>query len=438
MLANCWQHCIFVYMNYSLKFYLDRPSPDAKSKEERSIFYYITWKGYRLRKSTGKKCRQCDWTGDRVTSKVEYALKINPFLTDIEHKVEKFFESAKFIPSKEEIESLISGKSSTAGGLIIPHLEVFIDRSRSGDRKTRKGKRVGLSAIGSYEYLKKILEAYEKKKGVRLTLEDMNDRFYDQFTAYMWDELDFYDNSTGSVIKNLRTFLNWAAEEEIIKKVDFAKWIIWKESIDIVVLYPDELKILFNIPVPAELQETKDLFLSGCMTCLRAANLLTLGRDNLIGDQLKVLSVKTNKPIMIDVNPMLKEIFGRYENLVPEMKIRKFNKELKKLGAWLKAQILKEKKEGFIGNSWDSKFIRTRYKRGEAILEYLDMANMISTHTMRRTGITNLLMMGLSEIEVKSISGHSFTGDSFLKYVKIAEQFTSKKSNEAWAKISQL
>jgi site-specific recombinase XerD len=425
-------------MNYSLKFYLDRPFPDAKSKEERSIFYYITWKGYRLRKSTGKKCRQCDWAGDRVFSKVEYAKKVNPFLTDIEHRIEKYFESVQFTPSKEEVESLISGKASSSSDLIIPHLEEFITKSRSGERKTRKGKRVGLSTAGGYDYLKKIIESFEEKKGVRLTLEDMDDRFYNRFTAYMWEDLDFYDNSTGSVVKNLRTFLNWAADEGIIKKVDYTKWIIWKENIDIIVLYPDELKILFNIAVPKELQETKDLFLSGCMTCLRAANLLALGRENLVGDQLKVISVKTNKPIMIDVNPMLREIFDRYENLVPEMKIRKFNKELKKLGAWLKAEILKEERQGFVGNAWASKFIRTRYKRGEAIQEYLDMANMISTHTMRRTGITNLLMMGLSEIEVKSISGHSFTGDSFLKYVKIAEQFISKKSNEAWAKISKL
>jgi hypothetical protein len=425
-------------MNYSLKFYLDRPFTDAKSKEERSIFYYITWKGDRLRKSTGKKCRQCDWAGDRVSSKVEYSTKINPFLTDIEHRVEKYFESVQYIPSKEEVESLISGKTSGSSDLIIPHLEDFIAKSRSGERKTRKGKRIGLSTAGGYDYLKKIIETFEEKKGRRVTLEDMNDRFYSQFTSYMWEELDFYDNSTGSVIKNLRTFLNWAADEGIIKKVNYAKWIIWRESIDIVVLYPDELKILFNIEVPKELQETKDLFLSGCMTCLRASNLLTMGKENLIGDQLKVLSVKTNKPIMLDVNPMLREIFDRHENLVPEMKIRKFNKELKKLGAWLKAEILKEEREGFVGNAWGSKFIRTRYKRGEPIQEYLDMANMISTHTMRRTGITNLLMMGLSEIEVKSISGHSFTGDSFLKYVKIAEQFISKKSNEAWAKISKL
>lgn len=425
-------------MNYSLTFYLNRASEDPKSKEEKTIYYYITWKGDRLRKSTGKVCRQCDWDKQRVNTKLEYSSKVNPALSDIEYKIEKFFERLNYIPSQKEVLAIISD-SNTSGEGVVSCFESFIAKSKNGERKTKKGKKVKKKTISKYEYALTILKSFEEKQSYPLRWERINDGFYHKFTEYMWEDLKLYDNSVGTVINPLKTFLNWCVDEKIINhKIYNDSWITWKEDIDIVVLYPAELKILFNAEIPKEHKATAHLFLAGCMTCLRVSNLMELDKDkHIVGSQLKIIAAKTYKSIMLDIPPMLQDIFDQYENLLPTTAVNYFNMKLKKLGAWLKEEIQKGDKKDFVGNSWDSKFIRTRYKRGEGIQIPCNIEDMISSHTMRRTGITNLLMMGLSETEVKGISGHSFSGESFAKYVKIAEGFLSKKSNDAWGRIAQ-
>ncbi len=432
-------------MKYSLKFYLDRPDSSDKSKEEKSIYYQLTWKGERLRKSTEKKCRQCDWENQRVVKKSESSLKVNPFLVDFEYKIEKFFENRASKPSPSEIEIFINGKVEENTNEFLTLFDKFIKDSETGIRLTKGGKKIKPLTIKSYKQTKSILTNFADKKKLSLSWKIIDDKFYNRFTAYMWDDLDYYDNAVGSRIRVLKTFLNWCESEKYISSNIYNdSWITWEEQIDIVVLYPDELSLLFNADAKDDrLNKTKDTFLSGCMTCLRVSNLLGLLPEEYTGSQLKVITVKGDKPLYLDVNPLLKKIFdkyeGKYNTLLPTISEQKFNDALKDLAKWFKKYLDDNQdkiKEGFVGNNWNKQFLRTRYKRGEPIRIKIDFTEMISSHTMRRTGITNLLMMGLSEIEVKEISGHSLNSKDFPKYVKIAKQFISKKSNDAWNKIA--
>lgn len=434
-------------MNYSLNFFLVRPDKDKNSKDVKTIYYYLTWGGLRLRKSTGEKCRQCDWIESdkkgkvqRVNGKLEYSTKVNVKLSDFENKIEKYFEPLVRVPVLEEVEALINGEEYVKDEFKGVFAR-FIKESEDGDRVTKKGKRIKVLTIKSYKQVQNIILEFEKKTGYDLNWKNINDKFYLKLTNYLFDELDYYDNGVGTVVKVLKTFLNWAVDEGIIKsRLYTSNWIKWEEQIDIVVLYPDELNLLFNLEAPTDrLQRTKDIFLAGCMTCLRVTNLLGVDKVDLTGNKLKVIAVKSDKPIHLEVPPLLMQIFKKYDNMLPEISQAQFNTALKDLAKWLGEYIRtnrKSLKQGFIGNDWGKKFIKTRYKRGEPIRVQKEMSEMITSHTMRRTGITSLLMMGLSEIEVKSISGHSISSEDFAKYVKIAEQFINKKSTEAWSKIA--
>lgn len=434
-------------MKYTLNFYLENPDKDYSSQNVKTIYYYITWSGQRLRKSTKEKCRQCDWIESdkkgkvqRVNKKLDYAINVNSRLTDIEYNIDKLFSSNK-TPSDIEIISAIEG--TPVSKLEFKDLyRKFIDDSKSGERVSKKGKRIKKLTYRSYEHAFNILERFEKEKKFKLKWENINDKFYNRFTNYMWDDLNYYDNSVGSIIKEVRTFLNWCEDEKYISKAPHnSSWVVWEEEIDMVVLYPDELNILFNAdPETERLQRTKDIFLAGCMTCLRVSNLLSLKKEDLTGNKLKIISVKIDKPIFLDVPPMLMKIFKKYDNLLPQISQQKFNEALKDLAVWMAKYIKDNKKKlkkDFVGNDWTKDVMVTRYKRGEPIQIPTPITEMITSHTMRRTGITNLLMMGLSEIEVKSISGHSLSSKDFGKYVKIAERFISNKSNSAWGAIAK-
>ncbi|WP_192811640.1 tyrosine-type recombinase/integrase [Pontibacter sp. BAB1700] len=223
-------------------------------------------------------------------------------------------------------------------------------------------------------------------------------------------------------------------------------WKVWKEKIEILVMYADEIRILHNMQIESDkLTRTRDIFLIGAFTCLRVEDLLSLTDNDLlvIGDEhyINTLVGKTQKNLTVRLNPIGVEIIKRYRKkyrtLLPPISSVKFNENLKDLAAAFKSHLkeLKQSNElNIVGNDWEKDFKRVRWKRGKQVVEYVPKEKFISSHCMRRSGITNLLMLGMTPTEVKTISGHSFNSTDFEKYVRISEQVTANKSVEAWSK----
>ena len=59
----------------------------------------------------------------------------------------------------------------------------------------------------------------------------------------------------------------------------------------------------------------------------------------------------------------------------------------------------------------------------------------ITTHTMRRTAITTLLIMGVPETMVRKISGHAPGSKEFYKYVGIAHEHLNEQVRTAYNKL---
>jgi len=51
----------------------------------------------------------------------------------------------------------------------------------------------------------------------------------------------------------------------------------------------------------------------------------------------------------------------------------------------------------------------------------------MSSHMMRRTAITTLLILGMPEHLVRKISGHSHTSSSFNRYVHYAQAYIDRE-----------
>lgn len=432
-----------------LNFYLRPSRTDLKP-----IYLFISLKARKpLRMGFSVKEIHWDKKKQRVKAAVSGAENINDVLEKMEKRAQKIYSEMdlptldRILKQLEEPEQAVV-VPEVAQVLFFPALKRFIEDSRSGQRRTSKGKRIKPLTIKQYEGLQSVLLKYNETIALKISWQRLDLKFYHAFTDYCWDELDMYDNRVGTLVKNLKVFLNWCAGEGIIPhKLYTTKWVGWEEETDIVVLYPDELGILINIDLAnAKLERTRDLFLMGCMTCFRVSNLLNLTEANLVENggrsAIKIISVKTAQPVFINLNEVGKKIIakykGAYDTLLPTISDQKFNENLKELAVALKSFLEKNPdklKAGFIGNDWTKPFVRTRFKRGEPFYSNYEMTNRISSHTMRRTGITNLLMQGLSEIEVKEISGHTFGSKEFGKYEKIATQFIDKKASEAWDKI---
>ena len=59
----------------------------------------------------------------------------------------------------------------------------------------------------------------------------------------------------------------------------------------------------------------------------------------------------------------------------------------------------------------------------------------ITTHTMRRTAITTLLMMGVPELVVRRVSGHAPGSKEFYKYVAVAEDYLQDAVKSAFDRL---
>lgn len=59
----------------------------------------------------------------------------------------------------------------------------------------------------------------------------------------------------------------------------------------------------------------------------------------------------------------------------------------------------------------------------------------ITVHTMRRTAITTLLLMGLDETSVRRISGHAPGSKEFYRYVVVVQDFLNARVKEAYFRL---
>ena len=417
----------------------------------------------RMRWYTGLRIKKKDWSGkagkgagyssfnaelekiESIYKEIKNQLKVQDKLTahnvkflldcDSIHKSKNFIDEIKaWIPRIELKQEFLEA------------FQMFIDHSESGERTTKKGKKLAKWTIKKYKVALNLLKKFSRETNYPLAWSNINDAFYTKFTNYCWYTLNHYDNSVGSILSSVCAFLNWAVEKEMIaSKIYNNKWIIWKENeTDALVLYPDEIQALYEMPIKEErLQNARDNYIFGCLTCLRSANLLNLVESdlNIVGNSwyINPVQAKVDKQMSIKLHTIaidiIKKNHGKYKTLLPSMAYRTYNTHLKEVAKLFKKHMAKEENHGLIKNEWNKPFTRIRYKQGKSVKVEMDICKMLTPHTERSTGITNLLIMGMLEYEVKKISGHAKGSTSFGKYVRIAQRFVDSKSDDVWDKI---
>lgn len=330
----------------------------------------------------------------------------------------------------------------------------FINDSYAGRRTKKNGTRISDGTISNYLYLKKNLDEFCDFSTFELKLYIVNNltqkekeranryykKFYKSFTGYMYDRKKYYDNYVGLIIKCLRSFFNYLEEDRNIGVGTFHRsFFVPVEEIPIIALNQDQLRyILFDEVFDQKVRENdlekiKDIFVFGCTVALRVSDLLSLTRKNLQiqGDKyyLTVKSKKTAVHTSIKLPDYAVDIILKYRskknNLLPSISAAYFNTRLKNL-----ARLIPE----------DFEMVKTRERRGKQVVVYKDSARRIhyklsdhiSTHTMRRTAITNMLCLGMPEHLVRKISGHSANSHEFFRYVKLSQSYIDEQTDRVF------
>lgn len=314
----------------------------------------------------------------------------------------------------------------------------FISESQSGKRVKKNGSKLRTGTIKRYQLVRDELLRFSIKEEFtlrirsiqRLSSREMKSeniywgRFYRKYSDYLYS-LGCFDNYVGSHFKTIRTFFIYLNRKKTIATGDIHKeFYVRSENVPIVVLQQYQLDLLrynkeFEESLPDYLKRTKDIFVFGSYVGVRFSDLIKLTRKNLMktpdATYLCVRSVKTGTDTRIKLADYILDILTRYKylkTLIPVLSNNRLNltvKELCEKAGWTDE----------VGKMRECRGIPKKVSKEGKIYRFCDL---VSTHTMRRTAVTNLLTLGMSETMVRKLSGHSANSKEFYRYVNYAQQ----------------
>ncbi len=335
------------------------------------------------------------------------------------------------------------------------YFQQFIKASVSGKRVTGSGKRISSGTVKNYQYVQKMLLEFEQKKQITLRVQLLNrasmrtlqkeknywNRFYVQFSNFLYKEKGYFDNYVSSTFKILKTFFNYLQTDKGFSVGNYYKaFKIPQQVFPPVVLQPEQLQFLitnkeFEANLSPYLKRVKDIFIFGCTIALRVSDLMKLEKKHIISNgeevYLKLFTQKTGTEVKIPLPDYAVTIINRYKYkagkyVLPRLSNTNINIQVKKL----------VKKAG-----WDFTLVKSMSRQGK--IQEVKNPNgkswqfyqHITAHTMRRTAITTLLIMGVPELVVRKISGHAPGSKEFYRYVAIAQDYMSKEVKIAYKKL---
>ena len=340
---------------------------------------------------------------------------------------------------------------------IIPLFKQFIRDSETGKRLKKNGERITKGTIDNYRYVLHNLIEFTTQTDFELRICDASKltkrevtseknywkKFYSKFSQFLFKK-GCYDNYVGQNMKQIRTFFNYLKNEKDFSTGDFHRLLyVRKEEVDILVLTPEQLKFLihdkeFESSLTPPEGRIKDIFVFGCTTGLRFSDIFLLTNKNFEitndGVYVKVKSKKTKTYTSVKLPDYAIAIYQKYKsrsnrNMVfTPITLFNFNKTLKSIGekAGFTAPIeVSRERLGKVANS--------KNKDANSNLRFCDK---MSSHMMRRTAITTMLILGMPEHLVRNISGHTGNSSSFYRYVHFAQSYIDKEIEKVHDKLN--
>ncbi len=408
-----------------------------KNSEQTSIVAIIRNKGQRYKIYTVDKVKTLYWNPNTYRCRLqrEYleAKSINEQLDEWEKLLNdalNYFNRELVIPDnkafKAKVEELLSQKKKDAG-FAEPESEIlyftdYIEQFIKGvERKPNTLKR--------YVTTLNLLKRYEGKK--KLRFEDIDMKFYNSFQKWM-NQQGYSVNYFGDLIKNIKVFLNAAAEDHLNNNTEYLskKFKTVDEETDAIYLTVDELmqinrlvideklilagcgsdilKVKGNLHRKIEsLTDARDRFLIGAFTAMRFSDYGDIDGLKSTDDFISKRTEKTGTKVVIPMHHVIREILERRNNQLPRpITNQKLNDSLKELG-----------RLAGINENVDI----TMTKGGMRVTETFKKWELITTHTARRSGCTNMYLAGIDAIAIMGFSGHR-TVKSFMKYIRVKQE----------------
>jgi integrase len=259
--------------------------------------------------------------------------------------------------------------------------------------------------LKSWKLFLQVLSVFRDQRGA-----DVNTRFnlenYTEFKNWLI-ELEYSNNSITNFSDKLKALLRAAGRQGYKISADIPLMAHIQDDSQAIYLTTAELDRIYALKLFGTLDQIRDRFIIGCYTALRFSDYSRINGDNIVDNNLVVLTKKKNNKVVIPMHPRIDAIFRKYRGALPECCSHwHFNKMLPTIGckARINDRIMIERKIGM-----------------EVRKEYYVKHEMIEPHTARRTGATNMYLAGIPTFRIMLITGHR-TEDAFFKYIRIRRE----------------
>ena len=235
--------------------------------------------------------------------------------------------------------------------------------------------------------------------------EDIDSAYWFRLQRKM-EDAGFSVNYRWNIGARLKVAMHEGYRLKYHKNMDFQEFRSKKEQTDAIALTPDEIEKLWRYRPKYKLyRDARDLFLIGYYTGSRFSDYSRLTKGNIHDGVVEFVQQKTDDKVVIPASPRLVELIKRNGGKAPDMNHTVFNRYIKKVA----------KEAGIDGIVQLSK--SRRKEDGEETHRW----EMVSSHTARRSLLTNLYQSGVSARDCMAISGHKSIS-SFERYLKITSE----------------
>lgn len=419
-----------------------------KTNEKSAVFAAVRFRGrlYRFYPGVTVLTEFWDPGEQRAQAKKHYkdeANIINIQLDRYEGHVKKAFEpyilnqtAPPLEQIKKEITALKNDQEQTTEGNKPLFVQFFKDYYENAPYKRQTWKKYNTT----YNWLTR----YEKQFNVKLTFESVNVAFYENFKTWILNQKykpkkdqpprNYSLNYFGSLVKCIKVVMNEAGPYGVLKlhkQTEFKnkKFKVDSETADAVYLSTDELELMHKFTATPEnvkeltqdhrphnlekkaaaLNLAKNKFLVGSYTALRVSDFNRLEEVNISTGFITIRPAKgtaKNENVVIPIHRVIREILQTGFNLATPVTEQKINKHIKEVAR-------------LVGINEPITTARTEGRR--VVDRTRPKYELISNHTARRSGATNMYLAGIPAISIMKITNHR-TQASFMKYIKVSQE----------------
>lgn len=388
------------------------------------IFLQFKFSKSRLVYAFGEKIKKSEWSEAKQRGKVVGALTtdgehlLNDLLDNLEKTLLEAYKREKVngIPTVSKLKEYLDdfmmqnkGKENT------PQFWGLIERFVSGEIKS-KGKNKSSGSLKNYHAVRKHMLGFQAKYKYPLNFEAITLDFFYKYISYLTNELKLAQNSVAKDIRIIKVFMSEGVDLGLTSNLQFKHKKFTVSEVDTDAVYLTEKEIIdlyrFDLSGHKKLEQVRDLFVFGCFVGLRFSDYSAIKQENIVaidGEHfIKVRTKKTGELVIIPCNPVVMDIFGKYDrmpNKLPRtISNQKFNDYIKDV---MEAAGFTE--TGRLSTSPE-----------------LELYKSVSSHTARRSFATNYYLQGFPTIDLMKITGHK-TEKAFLKYIRVSKLDSAKR-----------